>query len=158
MVNITTLGGMTFFASIRYDFAAGRRFQKVLTIYQGGIVTTFGGNSVKTLTDNKMRDPNYSTWGAVEESLNIYLFPFIEKIYVGIQLFNDPVLVAAMIRQNKRVYSALYVLQYHVKPLTAAGEKLINALLLDFWHTTSLLSCLKSKFLTSAIVWILIIP
>ncbi|KAI6756976.1 hypothetical protein HG530_011574 [Fusarium avenaceum] len=89
---------------------------------KGGIVTTFGGNSVKTLTDNKMRDPNYSTWGAVEDSLNIYLFPFIEKIYVGIQLFNDPVLVAAMLRQNKRVYSAFLDLDHTISCYEGMGK------------------------------------
>lgn len=137
-----------------------RRFRDALTIKQGGVVTTFGDQSVKALTDKKMKKPDYSTWVVVEQSLNEFLFPFMEKVYVGIQLFNDPVLVAAMIRQNKRVYSALYVLQFRVITSSAARYSLINAPLLEFWHALSVLLCLTFKFtfLTSDIVWILTIP
>lgn len=96
-----------------------------------------------------MVNPNYSTWGDVEKSMVKFLLPYIEKIYLGIQIFNDPVLVAAMARQNKRIYRALYVWQCNIITATATCYSLTNALLLEFWHITILLFCPRSELLTS---------
>lgn len=73
---------------------------------KAGTTTTFGENSVKKLTDKKLGDPDYSSWDKVTKSLDGHLLPYIEKIYLDVNLFNEPEFIAAMIRQNKRIYSA----------------------------------------------------
>ena len=89
---------------------------------KAGITTTFGDGSIKKLTDRKLRDPNYSNWETVTDSLDNYLFPYIEKIYVGVKLFNEPEFIAAMIRQNKRIYSAFMDLDKSISCYEGMGK------------------------------------
>ncbi|KAJ4010964.1 hypothetical protein NW766_007596 [Fusarium irregulare] len=89
---------------------------------KAGITTTFGDGSVKKLTDEKLRDPDYSSWEEVTKSLDGHLLPYIEKIYLGVKVFNEPEFIAAMIRQNKRIYSAFMDLDRSISCYEGMGK------------------------------------